>query len=1619
MQLYSWKKVSVRQAMCLVFALLCIQQHGLASSGVTINPILYLNAYASLPGKDKAVTAGEEYLLDLPSEYLKSILDPGEVAEEERAPAPPYGVSWLPPSDFQIAENPELLNQTSQIIASIQQGAGFLAQFDGDNLLNVPFGFDGNFSEFYYQIGFDNIQLFTDYAELDVVAALHHPKLKDTLYFAGANLKYNNRSGFVGDAMLALVQDFPIEVNQGKTAIVFRGYRPQQDAGTFLRFSCEGIEEISFGLSVAFNPEVIVPVDSSQKFVQAFTQFQYRPSSGFMIDDLSITPFYFKKYKDFAFSLDNLALDLDETNTSVSYINQYFNEVSAAGGSPGVSYNEWTGFYCSSFKLMIGGGYMAKNSGEPIILSGENIVIDDLGFSSLLSVAKPNMVALNDGNMGGWSFSMDSVSLKVLANELKGFGFAGLIHIPVLDDKKDTPPELPKPGDESAEIQAKPAACVAYSAMINLDSSHLELNVKMVGDEDLTIPMFVADLTLTEGSHIYVKTGDNFTIKTHLNGNVSFNGMLSGGNSSVKSPAFSFDGLMVSNRAGFFGVKGFYPGPNTSANLGIFKLTFGKVSITDHKPQEFNQQVKKLRLEDLSLEFGALSDGDALTISSTIEFFFQVKPSGNKQKWVGKGLRIEKFEFEGVLPGTDKVMGSLAFYYDHPTYKDGFAGKGYVKFKAVPLEIDMACMFGNTGDEGYKYSYVDVSAKFGGTGDGGTNNAAFKVYSMVGGYYKNMRREEIGSFSLGQPADSLELGGKYPQNKYEPQLNAWGIKGGIIAKVGSAAIIGLRLEYESYESDEQGQTTRFFLEGLLELMPEGGQESTESPATGTLVAENEVPADDQMEDSEADAFMGTGMFGGYIRIEVIENNQGKTFNAALGVHGTVSAIKFGFYGEYYKDPNSWHLFIGKPEREKRVTVGYSVQLLKVVEAELVFKAYFMIGNSPFMPTSLPPPISISDDRQDMLVKAYNKLRANSNSNVFENSTGLQNGNSIAFGAYFGINVSFTKFVTVEAGADVGFDVLLSKFTPDCDNTGDAGLNSWYLLGQFYAGVAAKVGFKLFGKLWTIFGAGVGLVVQAGAFEPTAGIGAWIIQYKILWVDGEATGTFEFGETCVDYMSTFNPEALVSQVRASSYVGPPQDNLVSMNSDFVLDCAIKPNQIVTEQLIDFATGDSENLRLKLELDAELRYQGGAVIETFNRNEGSALVLAPKQMLTPGEQVRLTIDGRVWNHSVSPPQLYEGDDGDTYEWDTIIIFTVDPNGILGLQLDDLAASYPVKFQEYFHIDEYDEIIMDFGKEIPTSGATFSSRLEVKGSPAGSGSQTSQSQASVGRGDGSGPSSSSNNSNSSSSSWQLQEEGNIAFSSDGKKLEQDAFTLWQPNREYRWIIKATLDSGEEEDIIELQFNTSKFRTFQDKAEHLSFKNASLVNTTSAIPIELQSDDEPVETFGNNLTRATYVFDKSSSNGYLSEVWYSWVPYGACKYFQCQGEFDDFILEPTGGNNDNYQYTFLSIPVGNFSEVPMPRGSGDNAFSYHIRPTLMSKYNSIVSTAASSNLMQCQDTGLLTNCSSQQTSQGPNENQDPQSSYNFPKYKNTKYPVKLKYYIPGFKRYSSSERTVQFSVL
>jgi hypothetical protein len=918
-------------------------------------------------------------------------------------------------------------------------------------------------------------------------------------------------------------------------------------------------------------------------------------------------------------------------------------------------------------------------------------------------------------------------------------------------------------------------------------------------------------------------------------------------------------------------------------------------------------------------------------------------------------------------------------------------------------EVKMLCQFGSTGSDGYKYSFVDAALDF---GEPPARDRTFAVHMLVAGYHKNMIREDVTQFEVGPGMKGTAggasniIGGQFPENRFIPSEGSWGIRGGIMAKVGEGATMGLRILYEKHQSEQQGVSTRFFFEGLVEIMPKS--DIKDSQVSDRVVARGE--AKEPLDKHAPREFLGEGAFGGYILIDVTKNNEGTTFDAALGVHGQLGPLGIQFYGEYFKSPDSWHLFIGTPVN--RVGLTYGESLSDVVSTSVGVFGYFMIGNSDMMPRELPAPYSLSRGNQSNLRIAHDSLKQNPSTNIFATGrTDLDQGNAIAFGVGIGLQAEINipdadrRWLFVSAGADIGFDLLLVRSKPECDvtNVSNIGMNNWYVYGQMYAGISASVGFVIKRKMLKIFDGSACLLLTGAGFGPTWGVGTWRLQYQFLWKKGEAQGIFKYGQPCNNITSSFDPTKILEDIYPSRPIADDGKStgatLVSINSDFKIDFAMSADRRTEHSLVDFAGGNTEYFYTHLVSEVTLVRSNGDFLpgdKLFDR-DGRTMIFRPQEMLIPGERISLHLKATVYDDR----GIYNID-GQTFSVDTIIYYQVDPNGIFGLTTEDVALSYPLVDQHYFHKDEFDQMMLSYGKDLPLNGnLKLTSHLLLNNADV----------------------------------YREIEEGKFKPNKIG--LIQDAFKSLENEKDYQWILRVTSPAGQSTDIATVNFSTSKFAKFSDKAKTVRITPLSLSSHQgdTTLPLAITSD-EPLEIFSGNvnttflankngpelpvspfgnikliggeedkvepgksyLSRFLSTFNRAGSYDYFREIYDHHIPYGSTIEINC------FVDDNSREDRDKAQPT--------------------DAVQYHTMYDWTDKLLDFSKDTVHYDILKDFKHDHFDFTSAKPSVPPHYADCENYSKGNIPFYKAGWYCIKLRYFIPGFERYSATSTNVDFKV-
>ncbi len=299
-----------------------------------------------------------------------------------------------------------------------------------------------------------------------------------------------------------------------------------------------------------------------------------------------------------------------------------------------------------------------------------------------------------------WSFSLDSVAIKVVQSDLVGFGFAGVIGIPISDNTtpihyEGSVEKITNGNDVSydysfyAGIVKKMKFPLWKAAEVELSTFTLGVAYNSVEDE------FKPSVRLSG----ILRIGNPNDFESNSAGEM------------LKVPSLKFHKLVLStNPNNYFDIEqGGYIEINTGQSDGQGKLANFPIKIDNISFTKTGAETCKLGF-NLKLNLIGNSDGG---ISGEGTFYIHSKLSldGNgAQKWV-----YDNFEFSGCTIEIDlaafKGTGTIAIFKDHVEYGTGFYGKLEATFLAkegndAKFKLEAMAVFGRK--ETYRYFMVDA-----------------------------------------------------------------------------------------------------------------------------------------------------------------------------------------------------------------------------------------------------------------------------------------------------------------------------------------------------------------------------------------------------------------------------------------------------------------------------------------------------------------------------------------------------------------------------------------------------------------------------------------------------------------------------------------------------------------------------------------------------------------------------------------------------------------------------------------------------------------------------------------------------------------------------------------------
>lgn len=598
---------------------------------------------------------------------------------------------------------------------------------DPEKVYTLPIGIVKQLGGVYYTIVLDNLKFTPTGAELKAYMSLSFPGSTKKIGLVADKVKIGING--IEAAQLKMLKDKPIPLMNNNELLI-------NADSTFIEWDCNGYKQAQLSATIFLdeskfykinskNGNIITGAKVSGKILCSVTNF-----NDIMLN-ISLDPFQVKGLKDFSFYPTEIVLDLSDTQNcqSMQFPNDY-QSVFFDGNNK----NLWRGVFIKSFKLKFPQTF--AKSGPPPEIEASNFLIDIQGISGSIAY-NSEILSFDQGNLGGWKFSVNSIGFSFIQNDISGFSMKGGIILPVGDSKKP----------------------LNYTASIDADENFL---FSVTFPDKLNAPLFGSGTTLTlaSNSKITVQSIDgHFYPKAELHGKMSIN---VGENPGTNLADVDFQGLVIQTRA-------------PKIKVQAFALTSGAMA---GFPIQVNSIVLEHDKKDSSL-LGLNCDVTANLMKEKIvgNTSFVIWAQNNDQDWKYNSFELRKIGIDANT-GAFSLKGVLVNYKNNTTYGNGYYGK--VEMSINPgINVNATAQFGNVSD--YRYWFADAGVSL---PSGIPIFSGFGIYGFGGGAYYHMERTVPVSLNMSadttQNNNTITIGESQSGIIYKPSKT---ISLGIMAKV--------------------------------------------------------------------------------------------------------------------------------------------------------------------------------------------------------------------------------------------------------------------------------------------------------------------------------------------------------------------------------------------------------------------------------------------------------------------------------------------------------------------------------------------------------------------------------------------------------------------------------------------------------------------------------------------------------------------------------------------------------------------------------------------------------------------------------------------------------------------
>lgn len=628
------------------------------------------------------------------------------------------------------------------LVQTVKDQNAYIDAFDEDTPQILPVGIKKTIGGIDMTVILDSAVCTESSTEMQAYMAIEFLGSEKKIMFKGSNIKFTS-GGFV-NARMQLVSTKPFKVGEMTMRLDSRN--------TYVDFDCNGYRETSLTALITLPEKVFKKEDKTTREIAAEPVTATFTGTFTNLNDILISatldPFQISGLTGFGFYTSNITLDFsDERNPSFgtitnNYVNKEFKE----------EIDLWRGVYISSFEMKLPKQFC--KGGSSTSLSANDMLIDDNGITG--TVAGKNILPQDKGDLGGWKFSINTLSLTFTAGNFDKFDFGGNLVLPVS--------ETPSP--------------MSYSAYIEKNGDYV---FSVTPPDKTKFDIWAAEIALYKTSSVKVsKKGNEYLICADLNGKMTIGAK----DSKIEIANVEFKSLSIQNVAPKFDIGAFEAkvGDMKGFPIQISRLGYNKKN--DRHGLALGVTVSLMNKEDKG--FGATGD---------FTIYGKENPEKGISSWKYDKTEFNSFKLD-IKYTAFEMQGSLVVYNSDAVYGDGM--KGNIKMKIIEkIGVEATAQFGNVN--GFKYWYADAFASF---TPGIPVFTAVTMNGFGGGAFYHMNHVhdssvEFGAKVLANAGKTTEPGQFLSGDKYVPDKNVGiGLNASVLLVVGSESVLNVKAGFE-------------------------------------------------------------------------------------------------------------------------------------------------------------------------------------------------------------------------------------------------------------------------------------------------------------------------------------------------------------------------------------------------------------------------------------------------------------------------------------------------------------------------------------------------------------------------------------------------------------------------------------------------------------------------------------------------------------------------------------------------------------------------------------------------------------------------------------------------------